>query len=300
MEQILVCPFTSKVLELLNQNELGAINQRIEKGELFFQCGVPVNFPLKKAYVSSSRVYVYAEMDGVLLLKTGTAIVERNRVANPMVRITEAEVNNFYNNLGISTDGGLLPAKEELPAEPDLNSDELRNLFGKLNKRGQCLVTTASADADNLHNLVFGTNYQSHIHIDHNIDRLKHINGKLEANTKYVLCDAETMPFQEQSLDAYFCFNSIEGGTSKELQKEIYAALKSVLKTNTNSVCVVDQTAKNHLEAFYKLDSLAAKLKPWKKSSIPQIYFEKASYARGDASVSISGKRSFGSQLSKA
>lgn len=290
MNEVLVCPFSSKPLEPLAQDELGAINKRIERGELFFQSGVPVSFLLKKAYISSNRLYVYAEVDGILLLKTSTSIVERNQVMNPMVRTTEAEIDNFYNNLGLSKDGNLLQNMLELPAESGLSSDELRKLFAKLNKQGQCLVTAASSEVDDLHNLVFGTNYQSHIHIDHNINRLRQINGKLEVNTQYVLCDVEIMPFQGQSLDAYFSFNTLEEGASKELQKVIYRCLRSVLKTEASSVFLVDQQEKNHLEGFYKSDILAARLKPWKKSSMPQFYFQKAGYLGGNVSSPFQAK----------
>lgn len=299
MSQLLVCPFSSRPLELLSQEELAKINARIERGELFFQRGVPLGFPLKKVYISSNRVYLYAEIEGILLLKRRTAIVEKNQVENPMIRITDGEISDFYQNLGLGKDGSFLPSGTDLPAEPNLGADVLRSLFAKINKQGHCLVTMASAEVDELHNLVFGLDYQSHIHMDHNPDRLRHINGKLEANTQYVLCDPETMPFEPQSVDGYFSFNLIEA-VSKETQKAIWLSLKAVLKPAANSVCLVDEHEKNHLEAFYKSDLRSAKLKPWKKSDLPQLYFHKTRYAGGDVSASISDKRSFGSQFSKA
>lgn len=299
MNQLLVCPFSSKPLEPLSQDELTAINTRIGKGELFFQCGVPINFPLKRAFLSSNRVYMYADIDGILLLKKSTAIVEKNRVENPLVRITPGEVANFHNNLGLTAEGVFVAPGEDLPAEPNLGSDELRSLYTRLNKNGSHLVTAATADVDGLHNLVFCLNYQSHTHIDHNLNRLKHINGKLEANTQYVLCDAEIMPFDEHTVDGFFTFNGIEGAI-KEVQKDIYASLKAMLNPEASCVFLVDEQEKNYLESFYKSDLRLAKLKAWKKSSLPKLYFQKTQYAGGGAPSSISGKRSFGSQFSKA
>ncbi len=299
MNQVLVCPFSSKALEPLSQDELTKINTRIGKGELFFQCGVPLGFPLKKAFVSSNRVYMYAEIDGVLLLKKSTAIVEKNRVENPLVRVTSAEITNFHNSLGLTAEGVFTAPNDDLPAEPNLRADEFRSLYTKLNKKGSHLVTAATADIDQLHNLVFGLNYQSHSHVDHNLNRLKSISGKLEANTQYVLCDAGVMPFDEHAVDGFFSFNGIESGV-KEDQKNMYASLKTMLKPEASCVFLVDEQEKNYLESFYKSDLRSAKLKPWKKSNLPRLHFQKTQYAGGGAPSSISGKRSFGSQFSKA
>lgn len=299
MNQVLVCPFSFKALEPLSQDELTAINTRIGKGELFFQSGIPLGFPLQRAFVSSNRVYIYAEIDGVLLLKKSTAIVEKNRVKNPLVRIKPAEVANFHNSLGLTAEGVFTAPHDDLPAEPNLNSDQLRSLYSRLNKKGSHLVTAATADVDELHNLVFGLNYDCHTHVDHNLNRLKRIKGKLEVKTQYVLCDPEIMPFDQYSVDGFFTFNGIEDGV-KGVQQDIYASLKKVLNPEASCVFLVDEQEKNYLASFYKSDLRSAKLKPWKKSSLPKLYFQKTQCAGGGTQSSISGKRSFGSQFSKA
>ncbi|GAB5522919.1 MAG: hypothetical protein Roseis2KO_07910 [Roseivirga sp.] len=242
---------------------------------------------------------MYAEIDGVLLLKKSTAIVEKNRVESPLVRIKQSDIADFHNSLGLTAEGIFTAPKADIPAALNLGSDELRGLYARLNKKGGHLVTAATADVDELHNLVFGLNYQCHGHVDHNLNRLKHIKGKLGANTQYVLCDAEVMPFKEHAVDGYFTFNGVEG-SAKEVQKEIYASLKAVLNPEASCVFLVDEGEKNYLESFYKSDLLSAKLKPWKKNSLPKIYFQKTQHASGGAPSSISGKRSFGSQFSKA
>lgn len=299
MDQVLVCPFSLKPLVALADHELVAINQKIQRGELFFQSGAPVSFSLQKAYVSSNRVYLYAEIEGILLLKKTTAIVERNRVVNPLIRFTETLTSRFFASIGLQQTGDMVSPRAELPAEPDLKQDELRGLYTKLPKQGHCLVTAASAEVDELHNLIFGLDYQNHVHLDHNADRLKTVKGKLKPDTQYVLCDYEVIPFENQSIDGYFSFNSIEGA-DKEAQKETYATLKSALKNDAPAVCLVDENEKNHFEAVYKSDVLSGKLKPWKKSDLPRFYFQKANYAKGGSSASVSNKRSFGSQLSQA
>lgn len=299
MDQTIICPFTSKALQSLGDAELTAINNRIDRGELFFQSGVPLGFKLTKAFMSSNRLYIYAELDGILLMQKQTAIVERNLTANPLKRTSESDITNFYQNLGLRKDGGFLATQAQLPDEPNLSEAEWRHLFSMLNKQGRCLVTATTARVDELHNLSFGTNYQSHIHIDHNINRLRCVNGKLGTNTHYALCDVDVMPFDEKCVDGYFSFNSF-GAESKELQKEIYTSLKLVLKSGTNAICLVDANNKNHAQAQYKSDVLSGKLKPWKKQSLPQFYFYSSDYSTKGKSATISGKRSFGSQFSKA
>lgn len=299
MNQIFVCPFSEKPLVALSDYELGGINEKIQRGELFFQSGAPLSFPLKKAYLSSNRVYLYAEIEGILLLKKSTAIVERNRVENPLIRFTEVLTSQFFNSLGLEPTGALTAPGTELPAEPNLGADELRSLYTRLPKQGHCLVTAASAEVDELHNLIFGANYQYHVHLDHDPDRLKTVAGKLRSNTRYVLCDPELLPFESQTIDGYFSFNTIEG-TEKETQKETYHSLKSALKEQAPCICIVNEQEKNHFEALYKSDIFSGKLRPWKKSTLPRFYFQKACYVDGGASASASGKRSFGSQLSQA
>lgn len=299
MDQTIICPFTSKTLQPLGDEELIIINNRIHRGELFFQCGVPVGFELTKAYMSSNKLYVYAELEGILLMQKQTAIVERSLTANPQKRIADSDITSFYQNLGLRKDGNFLAAQTELPSEPNLGQNEWRNLFSTLNKQGHCLVTATTAQVDELHNLVFATNYQSHIHIDHDINRLRCVNGKLGTNTRYALCDVDIMPFEAESVDGYFGFNSF-GAESKEVQKEIYTSLKAVLKSGTIAVCLVDGNNKNHALAQYKSDILSGKLKPWKKQSLPRFHFYNSNYATRGKSATISGKRSLGSQLSKA
>ncbi len=283
----------------LADHELMRINQKVERRELFFQSGAPLSFPLRKAWVSTNRVYLYAEIEGILFLKKATAIVEKNRVENPMIRFTEAQSDRFFSDLGLEKNGDLVSSGSNLPAGPHLNAEVLKGLYTKLPRHGHCLVTAASAEVDELHNLVFGTNYQSHIHLDHNLERLQAVKGKLELNTRYVLCDSGVMPFGNESVDGYFSFNAVEEA-DKEAQKEAYHALKAALKKEAPCICIVNEQEKNHFEAFYKSDTLSAKLKPWKKSGLPYFYFQKTRYAGREASASVSDKRSFGSQLSQA
>ncbi|MCE7991779.1 MAG: hypothetical protein HEP71_07360 [Roseivirga sp.] len=245
------------------------------------------------------RVYVYADIDGILLMSKETAIVERNRIENPLIRVSETEVNEFYQQLGLSRDGVLLPPKAELPNELMLDEDQLRSLFSMLNKEGHCLVTSGTAQVDELHNLVFGTNYQTHIHIDHDINRLKMVNGKLGAHTYYVFCDAEIMPFHSHCVDGYFSFNPIMMA-SKEVQKELYFSLKDALKPATVGICLICDEDRDYLQAFYKSDVLSGRLKPWKRCTLPAFHFQKTEYRTQNHMGAISNKRSFGSQFLKA
>ena len=83
VEEIVICPFTGKALIPVAEKQLASINDKIEKGELYFYQGAIVKNRIQQAYTSSNFLYIYIVHNGILLLKKETAIVPRSRVANP-------------------------------------------------------------------------------------------------------------------------------------------------------------------------------------------------------------------------
>lgn len=297
MEDVVVCPLTGKRLSPLTEQDLSGLNKRIANNELFFRVGVPLKFPIQAGYISHDRVYVYAVLEGVLLLQKQTAVVERNRTVYPQRRISKGAVEAFYQELGLAGDGTFTNGQVEALPEPVITSEQMKSVASAIDKQGSCLITANTSLSDELRNLIFGRNFQHHLHIDHDINRLRRIKGELASNTRYILCDPEVVPVANDAVDSYCSFNT-NSNEPKEVQVELYNALKQILKNQGTAVCLLDEVARNYMTSSFKADSLSARLKPWKKNALPGFRFYKVGYMASGRSV-VSDERSFGSQLSK-
>lgn len=295
MEQLLVCPFTSQPLRPLSEMELEAFQNKIEAGDCYFQKGAPVRLLPKKAFISHNQVYIYLEMGGILLLQKQTAIVAKNRTANPHKRISEQEIIEFYESLGLNEEGTLqtkVSTDSILPAVI-----ETANLEKSLPKTGHCFVTMGTQNVDAVHNLLFGTNFRQYLHFDHDLARLQPMVGALKNNTQYVLCDQELLPVMEDGIDALYSYEFIEG-LEKETQFQLFDAMKKSLKDDAVAIILNAGAKSSPLESRYKSVKTKAALKPWKKVSLPQFLFRSVADSQGLSRDAVSGKRSWGSQLS--
>jgi uncharacterized protein YbaR (Trm112 family) len=102
MEEFLVCAFSRKPLRFMTEKELVTINAKLKEEQLFFYCGAPVNFELSAALVSETLVYVYPVIDDIVYLQKQTAIVSKNRTLNPLKRVDQREIDQFYIDFGFS------------------------------------------------------------------------------------------------------------------------------------------------------------------------------------------------------
>lgn len=301
MEPILVCPFTSQPLRALDATELQNFHERIQKGGLFFHKGVPLEFLPQKAYVSRNSVFIYVEIDGVVLLKKETAIVGKNHTENPLKRTTQLVIDAFYRSLDLSPEGEFIHTHAAEPTSLDLNEATNKSLKSILPKSGGCLVTMGTNQLDALHNLLFGLEFREHCHLDHDIARLRQIAGNLKANTQYVLIDKKSLPLSKNSVDGLLSF-SFNTDSSKEEQVALYDSLKVTLKTDAKAIILSEGGVTSPMESRHKSDVLSTKAKslltPWKKAKAAEIVFHHLEASTGSQSDAFSGKRSLGSQFS--
>lgn len=273
MESAFICPFTKDPLELLSEADLSLLNKKIEAEQLFFQQGVPIDFKVNKAYVSANRVYVYPVMEDILMLQKQMAIVDRNQTAHPTRRIREADVVTFHKTMGFGLDGKFVKRDATNVAEPVLTPDTLEYLYRRLDQQGGTLVTMATRHVEWLRQLVLALDYQEHIHLDDDPDRLRSVVGQLSPQTKYVLCDSSYFPLRKHCIDGFFGF-SYQHFDSKTAQQECYESLKLALNPEKHHVCLVDKSMKKGLQAAYNADLIASRFKLWKKTPLPRIHFE--------------------------
>lgn len=301
MQQYLICPHTLKPLRLLSEEELANLHQRVEMKGLFFQVGVPLQFLPERAYISQNQVYIYLEIEGVILLQKKTAIVAKNRTQNPNKRVTENLTEAFYKELGITPEGAF--AERKFNAEEDtLPDQEQRKVLNRLlPNSGVCLVTMGTSHVDPLHNLVFNTNFEAYLHLDHNMDRLRAVVNHLKRDTQYVFCDRDALPLDDVAVNALFAYSFLDD-CEKEEQKALYQSLTRVLKPKSRSVILHKGNKTSHLQNAYKADRLSKKTKsllaPWSKKMIPEIVFHNIEQPVDVKGGAFSGKTSFGSQLS--
>ncbi len=73
--EILRCPVTLTPLQMLDEETLQSINNRIAAGELSTRSGQTVTEPLQAAFINESRSLVYAIVDDIPNLIPDDAIV---------------------------------------------------------------------------------------------------------------------------------------------------------------------------------------------------------------------------------
>lgn len=301
MEELLVCPFTAKPLRLLSDDELKVLYPKVERGELYFRKGVPLEFQPVKAYTSYNQVYVFLEIEGMVFLKKDLAIVPKNRTNHPNKRIDPKIVEAFYQEYGLNRNGHFIDKTSQRISSVQIDEQTWRELSKSMPKHGACMTTLGTDDVDALHNLVFGTTFQRYIHMDHQLMRLRMVNGALSHDTRYVLIDPEMIPLQEKVTDSLFSFNFLDGLQTEE-QKELYQSVKSVMTEQATAVMLTNERKSSVLEACYRSDAMSTKarnyLKPWKKQSLPTMLFHRVEQKDKSVSSALTGKTSLGSQLS--
>ena len=295
MEQLLVCPFTLQPIRPLSESELFKFHQRIEAGDFYFQKGIPLNFLPEKAFTSQNQVYIYLELDGVMLLQKQTAIVTKNRTENPLKRIREEVVEQFYNELMLNKDGSLRVAHSAETA----TSEKLSGLaqVERLPKNGKAFATMGTAQVDAIHNLLFGRTFQQHLHFDHDMSRMLVVNANLTENTHYVLCDQCQLPVEKESIDGLHSFEFLHG-IEKAEQEGLFDSLKRSVNAEGVALLVNLDAKTCQVENRFKAVKTKASFTPWKKVKLPQLLFHNTPVSSPAKPSAFSGKTSWGSQLS--
>lgn len=295
MEQLLVCPFTQQPIRPLSESELVKFHQRIEAGELYFHKGIPLDFLPQKAYFSKNQVYIYIELNGVLLMQKQTAIVTKNHSENPLRRVKDEVIDQFYLDLMLNKEGSVRAAHTpETVTEEKLNA---LTLVKSLPKKGKAFASLGTAQVDAVHNLLFGTTFRHHLHFDHDMSRMLAVNGNLKENTRYVLCDEHQLPVEEGSIDSLHSFEFLHG-LEKTEQEGLFEALKQSMNPNGVALLVNLDAKTCQVETSFKAAKTKASFTPWKKVKLPQLLFHNIAVSTPSKPKAFSGKTSWGSQLS--
>lgn len=286
----------------MSKDELSVVNQKIVNGELYFYPGIQIELKLKQAYITENQTYIYPVVDDILLLKKDTAVTAKNRTKNPLLRVTERTIEEFYAEYSLLKKGRkATPALKLLKSQP-LSHEKLAELKTLLPKSGDFFMSAVTHDVDALHNLVFNTKFNQYLHIDFSLDRLEAIKPDVKKGTTLILCENANLPFAENMVDALFSFDYINE-YEKADQNLAYQELKRVLKEEGCSVVLYDKGKPLHAQTQLKTDQISKKalglLAPWKKKKVPSIYFHPVEVSsNSDNSEQLLTKTSFGRQFS--
>lgn len=299
--KILNCPFTDKPLLKMTEAQLEVFNKRVSSGELYFYPGIKVESHVENAYITENQTYVYPEVEGVLLLKKDTAITTKNRTKNPLLRISDNIIDEFFSTYSILREGAQKTVALKNQRSQNLSNEELSELKTLLPKSGDCLISAVTHNTDALHNLVFNTDFNQYIHFDFSLDRLLAVKGEVKTGTTLVLCDMLHLPFAEGSVDALISFDYIND-YDKEEQSAAYEELKRILKEDGTCVVLFDESKPLYAQNKHKSDQMTKKafgvLAPWKKTKLPKIYFHPVQVAPKEDNKGIFvGKLSLGRQV---
>jgi len=257
---------------LLENEGLDRINQKILAGEFFHYSGIPFRHQLQKAYTSSNSLYIYPVINGVVLMKKELAIVPKNRVENPFLKVTDSAIEDFNTKYNFdSLDNEL---KEEVESTDD--NHLIKSAKERIERSGKVLVTANSSSSGALLNLSYGLNYEFHYHIDFDFDRIHQVQMDLPDSIVLVLGDREYISFDSDVVDT-MCDFAPANTLTKVGQTNYYNELKRVLREDGISVTAYSDLKSLALKKLLNKDIRSLKalkvISPWKKVKLPKLYF---------------------------
>jgi hypothetical protein len=284
----------------MTEKELNTVNSLMKSEQLFFYAGAPLNFELEAALVTGNQLYIYPIINGIVFLQKQTALVAKNRTQNPLMRISQVQIDAFYRAHGFGEANEMIVASKELRSNK-LNDEQLLELASLLPQKGNCFLSIATHDVDSIHNLSYRLKYENHFHMDFSLSRLVAIQNDLPKSTVLILGDMNCLPFNSDSIDGLFSFDYLNDHV-KEIQTGAYEELKRCLKSDGVSIMLYDKEKPLHSKSQLKSDQLSKKtlavVAPWKKIKLPKIIFHPISEASSVDGNGIVAKASLGQQLS--
>lgn len=300
MEEFLVCPFSNKSLRKMSDNELTSLQFRVEENQMFFYSGAPVNIPIEEALITENHLYIYPVIDGIIYLQKQTAIVARNRIANPLRRTPKEEIDSFYQTYGFGKGTGTASVLEKKADKP-IEEDKVKEFAYRLPKKGSCFLSVVTCNVDSIHNLAYGRDFTQRFHMDASLDSLRARQSDLPKDTTLVLGDVDSLPFKDDSIDALVSFDYLNNH-EKEVQTSAYEELKRCLSKEGVSIMLYDSLkplyAKNQLKADQLSKKALGMVAPWKRVKVPNIIFHPVGNTSSGSASNFVAKPSFGKQFS--
>jgi SAM-dependent methyltransferase len=242
--EILRCPLTHGSFRELCANELDALNDRIERGELKHAGGSPVEQALERAFVSEDGAYAYGQREGIALMLPALAIPLTPEAAAKAgdLRAEKRAVQQFYDDIGWSAaeSGASVDADnwEDLrPVSREYVERCHQRVQRHLNPTGKYLLDVASGPVQYDDYLAYSQGYAARICVDISFAALRQAQQKLGSHGIYILGDITNLPLADGAVDGAVSLHTIYHTPADE-QANAFREIHRVLATGRTAAIV--------------------------------------------------------------
>ena len=231
---ILKCPFTGNDLRALQPAEIDALNQKIDKGQLWQADGKTFTTKLSKGLISVKGDYIYPVINEIVLLLKDLALVEsRDHLLKDTISADKQLVKNFYDEKGwFANEKGDYEDAVIFEDLRDVTKDYIKKCHDRvntfLNPGGTYMLDAASGALQFTDYLQYSANYKYRICVDFSFQALSEAKRKLGDKGICVLADMTNMPFKDNVIDGFVSLNTIYHIPKDEqltAMKELYRIL---------------------------------------------------------------------------
>ncbi|MBS0289718.1 MAG: class I SAM-dependent methyltransferase [Proteobacteria bacterium] len=277
-ERILKCPLTHAELRILTENELKAINLRIQQGEMTQYNKEIFQRPLQGALKVQYHDLYYPVQEGIYCLLKQNAIFGKFAVNNEVIDATKSQVKQFYDDIGWQQNNGVYQDAKDSEDLRTISDEYIQRCHQRLNKfipkSGEYLLDIASGPIQYPAYLTYSENFEYRICADISWQALLEAKTKLGKKGRYLLCDVTNLPIKDNTIDAQVSLHTIYHVPALE-QAMAFSELYRVLKPGGASVVVYSWGARSLLMNLLMLPFKAAsKLKRTiKMTKANSLYF---------------------------
>jgi ubiquinone/menaquinone biosynthesis C-methylase UbiE/uncharacterized protein YbaR (Trm112 family) len=286
--EILRCPLTNGPLQKLTGDQLDALNERIERGELKHADGSPVAQALERGFVSSDGAYLYGQREGIALLLPALAMPLTPQAAKQAgnLRAEKRAVQQFYDEIGWSA-----AADTNVSVDAD-NWEDLRPVSREyverchqrvqrhLNPTGRYLLDVASGPVQYPEYVAYSQGYTARICVDISFAALRQARQKLGEHGIYILGDITNLPLADGAVDGAVSLHTIYHTPADE-QATAFREIHRVLAPGATAAIVYCWRS-----LLVKLAMLPAKLVQTPGKLIRKLMREKGAAETGERSRS--------------
>lgn len=227
-----------------SDEELFALNARIEERSLYHSDGTPVAERLHQAVRSSDRGVLYRVDDGIATLLPQLAIALDGRDRNPGSLASASHiVQDFYDAFGWRKEGDhyldTLTFVDLRPVSMDYLVRSRERVQRHLPSSGRFILDAASGPVQYEEYRRFSEGFDFRVCLDFSARALREAQLNLGEHGLYVLGDVTRLPFRAQSFDAAVSLHTIYH-VSAEQQRTAFEELYRVLKPGAPAVVVYE------------------------------------------------------------
>ncbi len=225
---------TEQDLSWLTEDEIQALNQRINQGAIKSPSGHVQKHPLRAGLKVQGKDIFYPVQDDIFYLLTECALVGESFDAGAQLDPSmKAQVKKFYDEFGWQEKEGVYQDAKDSEDLRAISQEYIERCHLRLNRflpqQGEYLLDVASGPVQYPAYLSYSKHYAYRICADISIAALKEAKKKLGDKGLYLLCDVTKLPIKTNAIDACVSLHTLYHVPANEQAKafaEIYRAIK--------------------------------------------------------------------------